>query len=96
MTIGKDVTEIGDGAFANCKALKKITIPAAVTKIGKKAFSKCKALKTVTVKTKKLKTVGGSAFKGIAKKSVIKLPKAKKKAYTKLFKKKYDKTTKLK
>ena len=96
VTIGKDVTEIGDGAFANCKALKKITIPAAVTKIGKKAFSKCKALKTVTVKTKKLKTVGGSAFKGIAKKAVIKLPKAKKKAYTKLFKKKYDKTTKLK
>lgn len=94
--IGKDVTEIGAGAFANCKALKKITIPAAVTKIGKKAFNKCKKLKTVTIKTKKLKTVGGSAFKGIAKKAVIKLPKAKKAAYKKLLKKKYDKTTKLK
>ena len=96
VTIGKDVTEIGDGAFANCKALKKITIPAAVTKIGKKAFNKCKKLKTVTIKTKKLKTVGSSAFKGIAKKAVIKLPKAKKAAYKKLLKKKYDKTTKLK
>lgn len=96
VTIGKDVTEIGAGAFANCKALKKITIPAAVTKIGKKAFNKCKKLKTVTIKTKKLKTVGSSAFKGIAKKAVIKLPKAKKAAYTKLLKKKYDKTTKLK
>ena len=96
VTIGKDVTEIGAGAFANCKALKKITIPAAVTKIGKKAFNKCKKLKTVTIKTKKLKTVGGSAFKGIAKKAVIKLPKAKKAAYKKLLKKKYDKTTKLK
>lgn len=96
VTIGKDVTEIGAGAFANCKALKKITIPAAVTKIGKKAFNKCKKLKTVTVKTKKLKTVGSSAFKGIAKKAVIKLPKAKKAAYKKLLKKKYDKTTKLK
>lgn len=96
VTIGKDVTEIGAGAFANCKALKKITIPAAVTKIGKKAFNKCKKLKTVTIKTKKLKTVGGSAFKGIAKKAVIKLPKAKKDAYKKLLKKKYDKTTKLK
>lgn len=81
VTIGKDVTEIGAGAFANCKALKKITIPAAVTKIGKKAFNKCKKLKTVTIKTKKLKTVGSSAFKGIAKKAVIKLPKAKKAAY---------------
>lgn len=96
VTIGKDVTEIGAGAFANCKALKKITIPAAVTKIGKKAFNKCKKLKTVTIKTKKLKTVGSSAFKGIAKKAVIKLPKAKKAAYKKLLKKKYDKTTKLK
>lgn len=96
VTIGKDVTEIGDGAFANCKALKKITIPATVTKIGKKAFNKCKKLKTVTIKTKKLKTVGSSAFKGIAKKAVIKLPKAKKAAYKKLLKKKYDKTTKLK
>ena len=96
VTIGKDVTEIGAGAFANCKALKKITIPAAVTKIGKKAFNKCKKLKTVTIKTKKLKTVGGSAFKGIAKKAVIKLPKAKKAAYKKLLKKKYDNTTKLK
>lgn len=96
VTIGKDVTEIGAGAFANCKALKKITIPAAVTKIGKKAFNKCKKLKTVTIKTKKLKTVGSSAFKGIAKKAVTKLPKAKKAAYKKLLKKKYDKTTKLK
>lgn len=96
VTIGKDVTEIGAGAFAKCKALKKITIPAAVTKIGKKAFNKCKKLKTVTIKTKKLKTVGSSAFKGIAKKAVIKLPKAKKAAYKKLLKKKYDKTTKLK
>lgn len=96
VTIGKDVTEIGAGAFANCKALKKITIPAAVTKIGKKAFNKCKKLKTVTIKTKKMKTVGSSAFKGIAKKAVIKLPKAKKAAYKKLLKKKYDKTTKLK
>ena len=96
VTIGKDVTEIGAGAFANCKALKKITIPAAVTKIGKKAFNKCKKLKTVTIKTKKLKTVGSSAFKGLAKEAVIKLPKAKKAAYKKLLKKKYDKTTKLK
>ena len=45
-----------------------------VTTIGKKAFNKCKKLKTVTIKTKKLKTVGGSAFKGIAKKKGKTLP----------------------
>lgn len=90
------VTEIGANAFKGCKKLKKVTIPANVTKIGKKAFYKCKALKTVTIKSKKLSSVGSAAFKGIAKKAVIKLPKAKKTAYKKLLKKKYDKTTKLK
>lgn len=55
-----------------------------------------KALKTITIKTKKLTKVGSAAFKGIAKKAVFKLPKAKKAAYKKLLKKKYDKTTKLK
>lgn len=90
------VTEIGANAFKGCKKLKKVTIPANVTKIGKKAFYKCKALKTVTIKSKKLSSVGSAAFKGIAKNAVIKLPKAKKTAYKKLLKKKYDKTTKLK
>jgi hypothetical protein len=42
----------------------------------------------VTVKSKVLKSVGAKAFKGINKKAVIKVPKAKKAAYKKLLAKK--------
>ena len=41
---------------------------------------------TITIKGKKLKTVGKQALKGINKKAVIRVPKAKKNAYKKLFK----------
>ena len=57
-----------------------------VTQINTKAFSGCFKLKKITVKAKSLKKVGKKAFKGIHKKAVIKVPKAKLKAYKKLFK----------
>jgi len=81
------VTGIASSAFKNCKKLKKVTIGANVTSIGKQAFYGCKSLKTVTVKSKSMKKVGSKAFKGIHKKASIKVPKAKLKAYKKLFKK---------
>ncbi len=81
------VTGIASSAFKNCKKLKKVTIGANVTSIGKQAFYGCKSLKTVTVKSKSIKKVGSKAFKGIHKKASIKVPKAKLKAYKKLFKK---------
>lgn len=58
-----------------------------VTKISKNAFKGCNKLKKVTIQAKSLKSIGKNAFKGIAKKAVIKVPKAKKKAYKKLLKK---------
>ncbi len=95
VTIPSSVTSIGQKAFANCTKLKAVTIPAKVTKIEKSAFSGCKSLKTVTIKSTKVKTIGKSAFKGIAKKSVVKTPKSKKTAYKKLLKKSgYTKTVK--
>ena len=75
-------------AFANCKKLKKVTIGTNVKKIGKKAFYKCSKLKSIRVKTTKLTSVGSNAFKGIYKKAVIKVPKAKMSKYKKLMKKK--------
>ncbi len=84
--IGKNVTKIKTNAFANCKALKKITIPSKVKEIGKKAFYKCSSLKTITIKGKSLKKVGKNAFTKLAKKATIKVPKSKKKTYTKLIK----------
>ena len=96
VTIGKNVTQIGNESFRGT-SVAKITIPSKVTKIGKKAFYGCKKLKTVTIKSSRLKSVGNSAFKSIAKKSTIKCPKAKKTKYKNMLKNKYSsKYTKLK
>ena len=84
------VTAISANACKNCKMLKKITIGKNIKKISKQSFYKCKKLKTIIVKTTKLTSgsVGKNAFKGISKKAVMKVPKEKKKAYKKIFKKK--------
>ena len=91
------VTEIGPKAFKNNKKLKKVVIGANVKKIGSAAFAGDKKLKSIAIKSKVLKKVGSKAFKGINNKAVIKVPKAKKKAYKKLFKNKGQaKTVKIK
>ena len=82
------ITEIGEGAFAlgnNHSKLKKITIGTNVTKIGERAFYNAKNLKTIVIKSKKLKTVGKNAFKGINKRATFDVPNSKIKAYKKLF-----------
>lgn len=96
VAIGSKVTTISDGAFQGCSKLTKITIPAKVTKIGKNAFYNCKNLKSVTIKTNALKSVGKSAFKKIAKKATIKVPKKKYTAYKKLLKGKTTSDVKIK
>ncbi|MCM1158273.1 MAG: leucine-rich repeat protein [Bacteroidales bacterium] len=90
VTLASGVAGIGKKAFYQCGKLKKITIPASVKTIGAKAFYGCKKLKTINIKTKKLtgKRVGNLAFKGIAKKAGITVPKSKAKAYAKLLKSK--------
>lgn len=90
VTLPKDVVEIGAGAFKGCTSLTKVTLPNKVTKIGANAFNGCKKLKTITIKSTKLtdKNIDKRAFKGIKKGTVIKVPKKKVKAYTKLFQKK--------
>ena len=80
------VASIADNAFTKMKKLNKVIVGKNVTKIGKKAFYADKKLKTIQMKGNKLKAVGKSALKGISSKAVIKVPKAKKKAYTKIFK----------
>ena len=47
--IPDSVTEIGDGAFYECKTLASINIPDSVTKIGDRAFSECRALTSIIV-----------------------------------------------
>lgn len=95
---GASVQTIGQKAFKKCVALKKITLQTKVKKIGTQAFCDCKNLKTITIKSKQLKSVGKNAIKNIKKNATIKVPKAKKKAYKKLFKSKtgYKKSMKVK
>jgi hypothetical protein len=96
VTIGANITEIGDSAFEGCKKLTKVTIGANVTKIGKKAFYKCPNLSKVTFKGTKVKSIGSKAFKKIKKGATFKTPKKKLKAYKKLLKGKTDAGVKIK
>ena len=84
------VTKVDTAAFKNNKKVTKIVIGKNVTSISKNAFKNCKTIKTIVIKTTKLtkKTLAKGAFKGITKKTVIKVPKKKLSAYKKLFRSK--------
>ena len=84
------VTKIDKNAFKGNKKVTKIVVGSNIQSIGNYAFSGCKKLKTIIIQSKKLttKTVSKKAFKGIAKKVVVKVPKKKRTAYKKLLKKK--------
>jgi hypothetical protein len=47
--ISDGVTQIGGGAFSDCKSLKEIVIPNSVTQIGKWAFFGCTSLEEVVI-----------------------------------------------
>lgn len=87
------VISIADRAFAGCRKAKKAVIGKNVSLIGKRAFYGDKSLKSITVKSKLVSKVGKQALKGIYVKAVIRVPKVKKKAYTKLLKGKGQKKT---
>lgn len=89
VSIGSNVEKIGKKAFANCTKLKTVTVNGNKLKtIGQSAFSGDKNLKAVNLKkVKTLKTVGKSAFKGVSKKITVRVPKNKKAAYVRIFKK---------
>ena len=84
------VTRIDKNALKGNKKVTKIVVGSNIQSIGNYAFSGCKKLKTIIIRSKKLttKTVSKKAFKGIAKKVVVKVPKKKRTAYKKLLEKK--------
>lgn len=86
ITVPNKVTSIGASAFSGCTALKTVTLGTGITKIEKQAFYGCRKLTTVTIKSKKLKTVGSKAFKGISSTAQIKVPSAKLSSYKKILK----------
>ena len=79
--VGNNVKIIQSSAFTGCKALSKITVGKNVEKIGSKAFFKDGALKKITIKSKKLKSVGANALKGVHKKAKVIVPSAKYRSY---------------
>ncbi len=58
---GKNLTEIGEGAFCDCSSLTTITIPDNVTTIGTYAFTSCEGLTDVVI-GKGVQSIGTSAF----------------------------------
>ncbi len=89
VTIGKNVKTVKAKAFNNLPKLASVTVGAGVTKIASKAFQKTPKLKTITVKSTKLtkkSSVKGALSGSKVKQTVtVKVPKAKKKAYGKVF-----------
>lgn len=87
VTVGNNVAKIGESAFASNGKLATVTLGTGVTTIESKAFYKDSKLKTINIKSKKLKTVKKQAFKGIASKAKVSVPKKKAKSYKNLLKK---------
>ena len=58
---GLPVTAIGDDAFRDCSALKKVTIPQSVTSIGDSAFAGCHNLNSLTINDAAT-SIGSRAF----------------------------------
>ena len=61
ITIGNNVTSIGNFAFSYCSSLTSITIPDSVTSIGYCAFFDCSSLTSITIPDS-VTSIGSSAF----------------------------------
>ena len=73
VTIGSNVTSIGDWAFNGCISLTSITIPGSVTSIGSSAFSGCSSLTSITIPDS-VTSIGSSAFSGCSSLTSITIP----------------------
>ncbi len=68
ITIGKDVTKIGDHAFEGFLGLVDLTLPSSLETIGDYAFKGCTALEKIIISdTSYLEKIGEGAFEGCKK-----------------------------
>ena len=70
---GSQLTAIPASCFANCTALKEITLPNTVESIGYNAFFGCTALQKINLSSS-LKSIGSSAFSSCTALESIELP----------------------
>lgn len=87
VTVGNNVSTIGDKAFYNNKKITSLTIGKNVKTIGKQTFYKCKKLKNVKINSKNITKIGSKAFFGNAKTLKFKVPKKKATKYKRLLNK---------
>ncbi|MBE5925252.1 MAG: leucine-rich repeat domain-containing protein [Lachnospiraceae bacterium] len=80
ISIPENITKIGSNAFSRCKKLKKVNVGKNTTEISSGAFSNCTGLKTIIIP----KNVSSKAFSGLNIYVTAKVPKSKKKKYSKL------------
>lgn len=73
VVIGNGVTSIGNNAFEDCSALKKLDIPQSVTEIGSKAFRGCSALTSLAL-PQTVNRIGNTAFQGCSNLETINIP----------------------
>ena len=71
--IPNSVTNIGDGAFWDCKSLTSINIPDGVTNIGNGAFLGCKLLTNINIPDG-VTNIGNAAFGGCESLTSINIP----------------------
>lgn len=72
---GLPVKEIGEKAFAECRALTKVTIPPSVKRIGDRAFWQCTSLKEINLPDG-VEHIGESAFSCCYDLKSIRIPSA--------------------
>lgn len=70
---GIEVKGIGQGAFKDCRNLRKITFPNTIINLDSSAFENCTSLENVIL-SNKLTSIGNSAFKGCASLESISIP----------------------
>ena len=71
--IPSGVTEIGTGAFLNCRELTKISLPEGLYAIKEELFKECRNLRRVEIPSS-VRTIGGEAFYDCGNLSEVLLP----------------------
>ena len=73
ITIGENITKIGEWTFKGCSSLTSVTIPNSVTSIGSYAFALCSSLTSITIPDN-VTAIGKETFCGCSSLTSITIP----------------------